>query len=382
MSSKNKLAIIGASYLQLPLIEKAKEMGYETHVFAWAAGDVGEDAADYFYPISIVEKEEILAKCKEIGICGICSIASDLAMITVNYVANGLGLVCNSPEATKKSTNKNAMRNAFAEGGDPSPKSIHVYDASDLCGVTLEYPVIVKPLDRSGSRGITKVETPDGLHNAIEEAKAQGFDKSAMVEEYIRGTEYSVEFISQAGNHHFLALTRKYTTGAPHFIEVGHLEPAPVSNEALEKVKKVVAHALDTLGIENGASHSELKIDENGNIKIVEIGGRMGGDMIGSHLVYYSTGIDFVKNVILVAIGQDIDLEQKIQPSNVAVRYVFNQDDYRVYQDILADENVIIIYSQCDDNLDAEVHDSSERMGCVVFSCDDIHRIESYMREG
>ena len=90
------LAIIGASYLQLPLIEKAKEMGYTTHVFAWAANDVGEKAADYFYPISIVEKEEILTKCREIGICGICSIASDLAMVTVSYVAEALGLPGNT----------------------------------------------------------------------------------------------------------------------------------------------------------------------------------------------------------------------------------------------------------------------------------------------
>ena len=87
-----KLAIIGASYLQNPLILKAKAMGLETHVFAWAAGDVGEATADHFYPISIVEKEQILEQCRRIGIDGVCTIASDLAAITVNYVANGLGL--------------------------------------------------------------------------------------------------------------------------------------------------------------------------------------------------------------------------------------------------------------------------------------------------
>ena len=94
------LAIIGASYLQLPLIEKAKALGYTTHVFAWAANDVGEAAADHFYPVSIVEKDEILSLCRKIGICGICSIASDLAMLTVNYVAEKLGLPGNSMEAT------------------------------------------------------------------------------------------------------------------------------------------------------------------------------------------------------------------------------------------------------------------------------------------
>ena len=87
-----RLAIIGASYLQAPLIQKAKDMGCETHVFAWAADDVGEKMADHFYPISIVEKDAILEKCREIGIDGICTIASDLAAITVNYVAEKLGI--------------------------------------------------------------------------------------------------------------------------------------------------------------------------------------------------------------------------------------------------------------------------------------------------
>ena len=87
-----KIAIIGASYLQLPLLEKAKSMGLETHVFAWKCGDIGETVADHFHPISIVEKEKILEECQKIGISGICSIASDLAVITVNYVAEKMGL--------------------------------------------------------------------------------------------------------------------------------------------------------------------------------------------------------------------------------------------------------------------------------------------------
>lgn len=110
---EKNLAIIGASYLQLHLIQKAKKLGYITHVFAWKINDVGERAADYFYPISIVEKECILKKCREIGICGICSIASDLAVITVNYVAEELGLNGNSLETTDVSTNKYLMRQIF-----------------------------------------------------------------------------------------------------------------------------------------------------------------------------------------------------------------------------------------------------------------------------
>ena len=129
---KRKIAIIGASYLQVPLILKARDMGLETHVFAWAAGDPGETLADFFYPISIVEKESILEQCRMVGIDGICSIASDLAMVTVNYVADRMHLTANSLECTELSTNKHAMRKAFEAHGVPSPKSFLVESASDL----------------------------------------------------------------------------------------------------------------------------------------------------------------------------------------------------------------------------------------------------------
>ena len=326
-----KLAIIGASYLQEPLIEKAKSMGIETHVFAWAAGDVGEKSADYFYPISIVEKDEILKRCREIGIDGICTIASDLAVITVNYVANNMGLTANSIACTEKSTNKHLMRAAFEKNGDPSPKSILVSSIDDLEGIELNYPIIVKPIDRSGSRGITKLQDSSGLVEAIEDAKAQGFEKEALVEEFATGQEYSIECVSWKGKHHFLAMTHKFTTGAPHFIETGHMEPAPISQEQLEQVKKVVFHALDSLEITYGASHTELKIAKDGTIALIEIGGRMGGDFIGSNLVQLSTGIDFVKAVIDISLGEEPDLELGDHAA-AGVRFVFDQKDVDILE--------------------------------------------------
>ncbi|SEH64684.1 ATP-grasp domain-containing protein [Ruminococcus flavefaciens] len=363
----SNLAIIGASYLQLPLIEKAKEMGFTTHVFAWAANDVGEKAADYFYPISIIEKEKILEKCREIGICGICSIASDVAMVTVNYVANALGLVGNSPEATYKSTNKHAMRLAFEANGDPSPKSYLVDETTNLSSLQLDYPIIVKPTDRSGSRGICKLHTAEGLSNAVSHAIEESFEKKALVEEFAEGQEYSVEFISYHGRHHFLQLTQKYTTGEPHFIETGHLEPAPVEEEMVECIKQVVTHALDTLGIENGASHSELKIDNNKIIKLIEIGGRMGGDCIGSDLVRYSTGYDFVRMVIDVACGNEPVFENVCKPCKVKSVFMFTQEDVDEFEKMKNEqpEKILKIVSYYPENL-GHVTDSSNRVGCYI----------------
>lgn len=373
-----KLAIIGASYLQLPLIEKAKDMGLETHVFAWAANDVGERSADYFYPISIVEKEAILHKCQEIGVEGICSIASDLAMVTVNYVAEQLGLTGNSVECTARSTNKHKMRQCFEQNGDPSPKSILVDNMDDLQGISLNYPIIVKPTDRSGSRGITKLESNAGLQEAIDRAKGLSLEGHALVEEFAIGQEYSVECISWQGEHHFLAMTYKYTTGSPMFIETGHLQPAPLTGELLERVKAVVFHALDGLGIEYGASHSELKIAPNGKIALIEIGGRMGGDFIGSDLVFLSTGYDFVKAVIETALGQKPSSSVGI-PSAAAVRFIFGPEDVFTFRKIQEEHPEIIIRQNVTERFDHKVLDSSSRFGYYLLQSDDAELLKKYM---
>ncbi len=374
-----KLAIIGASYLQEPLILTAKDMGIQTHVFAWKVGDLGEEIADFFYPISIVEKEEILIKCKEIGIDGITSIASDLAMITVNYVANELGLVTNSKNSLLKSTNKHEMRKCFFDNSDPSPKSIIVESINELDNIDFHYPVIVKPVDRSGSRGITKLDDKSGLEEAIENAKAVGFIKKALLEEYVSGDEYSVECISYKGEHRLLAITRKYTTGSPHFIETAHFEPANLNDEISETIKNIVFHALDSLEIEYGASHSEIKIDSDRNIKIIEIGARMGGDYIGSHLVKYSTGLDFVKMVIQVALGEKPDLTPILKPSYVGVRFVINKADLDLINTLVNEYPEMVMKYELFDDLKGEVTDSSNRFGVCVFKSTDKELISRFL---
>lgn len=374
-----KLAIIGASYLQEPLIQKAKSMGLQTHVFAWAANDVGEKSADFFYPINITEKDKILSKCKEIGINGICSIASDLASITVNYVAEKLGLIGNSLESTYLSTNKHAMRECFYANNDPAPKSYLVQSVNDLLGKNLSYPIIVKPTDRSGSRGITRLESEQGLAAAIEFANEQSFAKQALVEEFVVGDEYSVECISGQGKHTFLALTKKYTTGAPHFIETGHLQPASVSHELQEKIKTVTFHALDSLQIKNGASHTELKITPDGQIMLIEIGGRMGGDFIGSNLVQLSTGIDFVKAVIQVSLGYNLDLLSVREQGSSAVRFIFSQKDIDLLDDIKYNYPEYLI-SNCINNTDFNnICDSSARCGYYLLKAQTAKELEPFM---
>ena len=271
------------------------------------------------------------------------------------------------------------MRRCFEENGDPSPLSLRVRSLSDLDGVDLSYPVIVKPVDRSGSRGITKLTGPGGMEDAIRFAMEQGFDDCALVEEYAHGKEYSVECISYHGRHHLLAITEKFTTGSPHFIETGHLEPAPLSEQMQEKVRRTVFHALESLGITDSASHSELKIDQQGNIRLIEIGGRMGGDFIGSDLVQLTTGIDFVKAVIDVALGKEPDLKPSAAFGAAAVRFVFSHEDIRVLEAVREEHPEYLFRVETGEIGEAEVMDSSQRYGYYLMRAGSGEELRPYL---
>ncbi|MCR5835736.1 MAG: ATP-grasp domain-containing protein [Lachnospiraceae bacterium] len=377
-----KIAIIGASELQNPLILKAKEMGYETHVFAWECGDIGEKTADYFYPISITEKEKILEKCKKINVDAVCTIASDLGNVVAGFVARQMGLPANSEYCIKVSSNKYEMRKAFVEHNIAVPRFVEITnnDSLDLLG-EIQYPVIVKPTDRSGSRGITKLDSPKGLDDAVKKAIELSFEKKAIVEEYIDGNEYSMECISFEGEHKMLAVTKKYTTGAPHFIETGHMEPSDLNEQTIEKAKEEISKALDALDIQMGVSHSEFKVDNEGNIKIIEIGSRMGGDCIGSDLVRLSTGYDCTKMAIQTALGEKPHFEKVKEPSNAAVKYIFSKGDYDNYLELKKSNPEIVKYSSEILVDESDIVDSSSRFGFYIIESKDRDLVKGVMEQ-
>lgn len=366
-----KIVIIGANSFQNPLILKAKEMGFETHVFAWQDGSVGERTADYFYPISIVEKEAILDKCREIGPDAVATIASDLANITVQYLAEQLGLPHNSSECIRISTNKYAMREAFARHGIPIPGYVSVTREDDPAEAVkgMEFPMIVKPTDRSGSRGITRIESVEELAAAVAAAVENSFEKRAIIEEYIEGEEYSCECISYEGSHDVLAVTKKYTTGHPHFIETGHMEPPALPQETMDRIAETIPKALDALQIRNGASHSEFKLDSHGNVRIIEIGSRMGGDCIGSHLVELSSGYDFVRMVIETAMGRKPALVRTHEPQCAGIRFVFTQKDLDVLEELKEKQPELLQFvSELEPVGEHQVVDSGSRFGYYIFA--------------
>ena len=259
-----RLAVIGANAPLTPFYRQAKAHGCYVIGIAWAEGAVCKQYCDKFYPISFKEKDEVLRVCREEKIDGITSFSLESALPTVVYVAQAMGLVSNTEECIRLTETKFAQRQAFEKNGIPTPEYHLIQSKKELNVMSANYPVIVKPVDSGGSQGITKVVAPEGIEAAYRVAAECSRTGRVIVEEFIDGREFSVEALSHNGKHYILQITDKVTSGAPHFIEMQHHQPADITLEQANCIKETVEKALTALKIENSPSHTEIKLNSRG----------------------------------------------------------------------------------------------------------------------
>ena len=322
---KKKIMILGASILQLPAILQAKKMGLEVIAVDMNPNAIGFKYADKRLVISTIDIELVLKEAKKEKIAGIMTLASDMPMRTVAVIAKEMGLVGIDEDTALKATNKAVMRQCLLENGVPIPRFFKVSNEEEYKQAVKEFDTkfIVKPADNSGSRGIFLVENIDDeetINGAYYYSKGFSRNGDVLVEEYMEGDEVSVETLSVDGVCQVIQITDKLTTGAPRFVEMGHSQPTRHSFLIQEQICRIAKMAVETIGIKNGPSHTEIMVTKEG-AKIVEIGARLGGDCITTHLVPLSTGINMVENCILIALGEKPDLTIKTQ-KGAAIRYL------------------------------------------------------------
>ena len=290
---------MGAGKWQMPIYLKAKEMGIETHGFAYEEGALAKDQASFFYPISLVDKERIAEKCKEIGVNGVTTCASDFATEISCWVAEQLGLNTNAYQTIVNIHDKVWVRE----------KTKHLTSIQQPITIsgrldTIElpfFPCIVKPVHGYGKRGVWFVKSQE----EFEEIKGQADYKdgeNALVEQFIVGKEYSVETLSFHSQHYVVQVTEKVSDGAPHFVELSHHQPADITDECRERICVAIRDILNAVGYTDGASHIELKVTEQGSIYLIDLNPRGGGDYISTRLVQLSTNCDFIKEIINIAL--------------------------------------------------------------------------------
>lgn len=323
---QKRLLVLAAGILQIPVIKKAKAMGY--YVIA-ADGDLnarGFQYADKAICANIIDEEVMLKIAREEKVDGVIHPCSEVSMNVMGRINEELGLTGITKEKAIRATNKHLMRKAFEVGDAPSPKSILTESAEDAWNHLqndFASDGILKPSRNSGSRGIAKVtrDMPkEDFVKAYDIALEESHDKSVLIEQFIEGPEFSIEIIVWNGQINVLTVTDKKTTEAPHFVELGHNQPSCRTAEEVEILKTAAVAGVKALGVNNCACHAEAKLMD-GKAYLMEIGARLGGDFISTELTHLSTGIDMVAAAINCALGIEPCLTPTEPKHGVCIRY-------------------------------------------------------------
>lgn len=313
--------VVGASVLQLPAILKAKEMGLHVAVVDFNPHAIGIQYADKYYNASTMDEDAVVEAAEDYNPDGIMTLATDMPMRGVAKASEKLNLHSINYVTALKATDKSMMIRAFKMFGVPSPWYFDVVSFEELKALEgkVTFPCIMKPTDNAGSHGVAKVNSFEELLDKYEYSHSNSRHGEVIVEEYLDGPEVSVEVMVVDGKVNILQITDKITTGAPHFVEMGHTQPSQLPEKTQQQIREVADIACKSLGIDKGPAHVEMKVTSRGPV-MIELGARMGGDNITTHLVPLSTGVDMVKATIKVALGEEPDITPTLHCGS-AIRY-------------------------------------------------------------
>lgn len=329
-----KLLIIGAGFLQDFVIQKAKSMGYETLAVDANSNAIGFKHADKYKVINIVDEKACLEYAKAENIDGVLTAATDYGVLTSAYIAQEMHLPGLKYDVAQLIKNKYRVRKCLYENHVDDTKQAYEVDINtnldELCR-KIVFPVMVKPCDGSGSRGASRVDTIEGFSEACNIAMESSITHRAEVESFIEGKEYGAESLVVNGEVYVLGIMRKWMTEPPYYAELGHAIPTDLPVEVEEKAKKCVANAIKVLDINFGSVNMDMLITAEGKIHIIDIGARMGGNMIGPCVIPYGTGVDYMANMIRNAVGDGVDIKP-ISQDAVATRLLAFEKEFVVKQ--------------------------------------------------
>lgn len=271
-----------------------------------------KDDVDAFEVVGGQDFEGTCAVVEKHGIDAIVTAATDKPLVMMARIAEKYGFPFFSVDTAKWSTDKFQMKQRFLEGGVPCAKGRLVKSVEETADMV--YPVIVKPRDNSGSRGVKLCRTKEELEQSMAEALEYSKLDSVLVEEFIEGPEYSIEGLHYDGKSEVIQFTEKKTTEFPYNVELGHIQPANINEDNKQKIREIVAKIGKALKFENCPSHTELKINDRG-IFVIETSPRLGGDYITSTLVPLSTGVNLEDELLRISLGEGVN------PAPLAIQY-------------------------------------------------------------
>lgn len=385
--NKRKIMIMGAGIYQVPLIKKAKEMGLETLVVSIAGKYPGIALADQFFPVDTRDKDAVLSIAEQEQIAGICTSGTDVAVKTIGYVNEKMGLKGISYSAAKLVTDKAAMKAAFKRDGVSTAgfeqvcSEVKAVQASNKIG----YPVMIKAVDSSGSRGIKKAENEEELVEAYKEAMEVTKKDYVLVESYIDAEEIGVDGYIGEDQIELILPHKKFVHFADGVaIPAGHAFPYEADPVQIKEIEKQITLAARALGLKNCPFNADVFIRDN-KVWIIEMGGRTGATCIPELLSIYQ-GYDWYEKILCAALGEPVCFEEKKRTPCMA-KLLFSEDDgviervdYMEINALSAEAREIHLDYTVGDGVD-RVRNGTDRIGHVIIAESDEEKLDRIIEQ-
>ncbi len=382
------LLMLGAGTDQLPAYREARRRGYRLIAVDQRADAPGSGLADLFLPVSTRDADQIVAALNGDRPDGIVTTATDAALGTHRDLAAHYGLPYRPPHrAARASMDKTYFREVLAECGlsayrwvsDPDPERVAKL-ATDL-----PLPLVVKPTDASGGKGITLVTAWDQVGAAIEAALALSRSRTVLIEEYIVGRHYAVEIWMRGGEAHFVPLTEKRMTPLPAMLTTGHLIPARLSPAVTARIRATLQEVCRALDIVDGPANFDFVLTESDALFVIEVGARLGGNAY-PQLMQEAWGVDTVGATVSLSVGEPfalvpdrsrvclLHLLTSPLPGPAVVRSVDGLDELRAHPGVLTVE----LYAGSG-HIVRPYTEAAHKLGYVVLVADDHHALDALL---
>lgn len=339
-----KIMMLGGNYFQVTATKAAKELGYHVISVDYLPENPGHQYADEYYNVSTTDREAVLKLAKELQIDGIVSYASDVSAPTAAYVAEQMGLPTNPLHAVEILTQKDSMRKFMEENGFAIPKGagFEEYEEGYHFFQSIKKPAMVKPVDASGSKGVCKVFEDSQFEAAWQEAKKYSRCGKIMIEEFIQRDGYQIAGdaflidgkIAFAGlmNEHFDRLCNP-------LVPIGESYPSILPETLQEKALAEIQRLVGILGMKMGALNLDFIVDQSGEVYILEIGPRNGGNLI-TDAIRVSGDVDLAKYTILAALGEKITGLKQNKEHTLVSSYIIHSLKDGIFKELVVSDKI------------------------------------------
>ncbi|MGI6019974.1 MAG: ATP-grasp domain-containing protein [Lachnospiraceae bacterium] len=382
-----KLMILGAGVYQVPLIKKARSMGIETVVASIDGDYPGFKFADHVYKADTTDCDQVLAAAIMEDIDGIATSGTDVAIKTLGYVSEAMKIPGITYKSAQIMTDKAEMKNAFR--GKVATSDYYIIsdlDEAFRSAGDLGYPVMVKACDVSGSRGISKVDSPENLPDAFNRAKECSKKDHFIVEKCVEGTEIGVDAVIVHGRPVLCLPHRKFVKKAGNTtIPGGHAFPIDISDSVRDRILREVSNIAEAAGLGNCMLNCDMFLCEGGEVSVIEAGARSGATCI-PELIELNTGIDYYAQIINCAFDMEMDLDIKKNAPCMA-KLLFCESDGIIESidqgavDALRSDRVDIMIDYSAGDKVRKVRNGTDRIGHVIMKTDDENEIDEVIRK-